>query len=233
MDKVTQKKPGKESLPQADAPINVTGSPKPMRYQWLPLVGMFTLAAFLMMLVIDGIGARSATTAGATLSPTIGAMVKRTIPELGITLDTPDSWRPPAIRDANSFVLSPTGSTQTGSTDGPFMYVVVDALNIFKNQLTFRADLSDPVEQLNALRDAINRDNARFGDAVPLSNTRYPSAQARGYERGNTEVMILMHTGDGRWIYVGLQASDEQMAWYENTVFVPAINSLALAPKKP
>ncbi len=215
---------------EADGRVPVAA--KPMRFQWIPLLGVLIGVTMLAMLVIRNIGAQQTSQTTNALPATIGPLVKRQIPELGLSLDTPSSWNPPVLKNNNSFVLSPTGSTDTSSGAGPFMYGVVDAVNVFKGEINFDATQTDPVAQLNGIIGAINRDTARFTEAVSVKYTPYPGAETRGYERGNTYIIVLMRAADGRWFYFGIQARDADMPWYENTVFLPAINSLTLTLKK-
>lgn len=157
---------------------------------------------------------------------TVGPLQTVTIPTLDVSLQAPANWKPPALRDDHSFVLSPAGSPDTSSTAGVFLYVVTDALAVFGQQLNFRADLSNPQAQLQILLDSLNRDRPRFKIVEPYLGLPYPASMARGYEQGNELTILLMNAGARGWIYIGAQAPDRQFEYYEGAVFRPASESL-------
>lgn len=198
-----------------------------MRFQWIPL--LVTLVGFLFLgsLIIQRIGAGTAQNALPEIG-TIGPLVMREFPELGLSFYVPENWKV-AMRDANSLVMSQTGSKDTVNTAGPFLYIVVDALTVFKEQINLRTDLNDPVEQLEVLIKALNRDSARFKGVQKWDATsKYPGAYVRGYERGNALELVLLRADDGRWIYAGMQAPDRPFLLYREGIFRPALDSLTL-----
>lgn len=201
---------------------------QPFRFRWLPVLGVFTGLAFLGALLIQRIG-QASLPATATLIPTVGGLVDGEA--LGLSFKQPGSWKPPAMRDANSFVISPTGSSDTSTTAGPFVYVVVDALDVFGAKYNLRTDLEDPVAQLDALINAANPTAARFEAAEPFRGSNYAAAFTRGFQRGNGQLVVLIRTDNGRWIYVGAQAPDAQFAFLEQTVFYPFVASLSLTSR--
>ncbi|MBE2194217.1 MAG: hypothetical protein IAE83_08570 [Anaerolinea sp.] len=203
-----------------------TESPTIYRMRWLPLLGIVTGILFLGALLIQKMGA--APTGVPAAPPTVTTLNTVKIESLGITLLAPQNWHAPALKDDHSFVLSPDGSSDTTSTAGPFLYGVVDALEVFSRQLTLRTDLDDPVAQLDALIKVINRDRARFTAAKPYTRAQYPAAFVEGIERGNELLIVLIKGEGGRWIYLGAQAREDQFPYYDVTVFKPAINALSL-----
>jgi hypothetical protein len=146
----------------------------------------------------------------------------------GVGLRVPENWKPPVVLDADSFILSPDGSTDTRTTAGPFLYVVVDALRVFGRRLNFRADLADPVAQLDALVGALNRQGAAFGAAAVYQGAAYPAAMVRGGERDKVLTIVLLHASNNRWIYAGALAKIDQFDYLDQAVFKPAVDSLRL-----
>jgi hypothetical protein len=183
--------------------------------------GVLSLAAMLAIRVLA-----PDTSLPAAPAATVGPLHAVTVGPWELTLNVPTTWPSAAIRDARSFVLSPTGSPDTSSTAGVFLYVVTDALKVFGEQLNFRADLSDPQAQLQILLDSLNRDRPRFKVAQPYPGLQYPAAMVRGYEQGNELTILLMNAGPRGWIYIGAQAPDRQFEYYETAVFRPASESL-------
>ena len=200
------------------------------RLQWLPVILVSTGLMLIGALAIRELGGGMP-----SQRPTpgrVGPLAEVSLEPLGVQLRTPESWPPPVVVDAHRFVLSPDGEADTRSTAGPFLFVVVDALDIFREQLTFRTDLSDPRQQLDALVDALNRNGPRFGPSEVYYGAGYPAAIVRGYERGNELTLILMRTDEGRWVYVGAQAIEADFRYYELNVFKPATDSIRLAARQ-
>jgi hypothetical protein len=159
---------------------------------------------------------------------TVGPLLSVDVEQPALTLLSPSTWKPPAALNQNGIVLSPAGSTDTSPTSGPFLLVIADSSAFFHSQYSFPRGLTDPVEQLNALVNAMQRDGPQFEPASVYSGAKYPAAITRGYERDNELTIILMNAGNDRWIYVGAQAKEIVFAYYEGTVFVPATNSITL-----
>lgn len=198
-----------------------------IRFRWIPILLAFAGIAFIATLAIERIG-RAQTPAPTAPPATVGPLVPIQVGDLGVSLLAPDDWESPVVLDANQFVLSPDGSSDTRTTAGPFLFVVIDALDVFKQRLTFRTDLSDPIAQLDALTDALNRNGPKFGAAQAYNGSPYPGAIVRGFERGNELTMILLRADSGRWVYVGAQARENDFARYERDVFLPVTNALRL-----
>jgi hypothetical protein len=165
------------------------------------------------------------------LPATVGPLDAVTVERLGLRLQAPRAWPAPIVLDDQRLVLSPTGSGDTRTTDGPFLYVVVDALELFRTQLNIRGDFDTPVDQLNEVVGALNRNGPRFKSATVYDGANYPGAIVRGYERGNELTIILLRADDGRWLYVGAQAPAPQFAYYDEIFFKPATNALMLAAR--
>jgi hypothetical protein len=159
---------------------------------------------------------------------TVGPLNPITIEDSNLSMLTPSTWKEPAVLNNNSYVLSINGSTDTSATAGPFLYVVTDALTTFQKQLTIGTGFTTPTEQLNALMEAINRSGPKFSKANPYLGAQYPGAIVHGYERGNELVIVLLNAGEKGWIYIGAQAPEQYFQYYDETVFTPAINSIAL-----
>lgn len=158
--------------------------------------------------------------------PTVGPLERERIAEL--SFEAPTNWHAPVEMGTQQFILSPDGSTSVQPDAGPFLLFIVDPLERFRQEYNVRIDFTDPIQQLNALEVAINRDAARFKEAQPYPDAPHPAAIIRGYERGNELTIILMRTDGGRWLYIGAQARDDQFEYYDDAVFRPAIRSIAL-----
>jgi hypothetical protein len=198
---------------------------QPFRVQWIPIIAVFTGLALLGALLVQRLGL-AALPSAPTLIPTVGPLIDAEL--MGLAFKQPGSWPAPVKRDAYSFVISPTGSADTATTAGTFVYVVVDALNAFRGQYNVRADLADPAAQLKALLDAANPDAPRFKDPLAFRGAKYRGAFVRGFQRGNGQLVALLRADDGSWIYIGAQAPGDQFAFLEQTVFNPLIASLSV-----
>ncbi|MCC7208015.1 MAG: hypothetical protein IT323_11960 [Anaerolineae bacterium] len=197
-----------------------------LRLAWIPIL---LVAAGLMFVGGMAILAIARPVEGTRAAPpTTGPLDAVTLDALGVRLRTPTNWAAPVVTGERRFVLSPDGNPDTSTTAGPFLFVVIDALDEFSRQLNIRTDLTDPREELDVLVDALNRERARFPAAEDYLGARYPAAIVRGFERGNELTLILMRTPDGRWIYVGAQAKEADFRYYELSVFKPATDSLEL-----
>lgn len=196
-----------------------------MRFQWIPVVAVATLAMFLGGLVLQSLTARGDT--ARPVPPTVAGLADVQVEALGLQMRAPTNWAAPAVAGPDRLVLSPDGATDTGPTAGPFLYVVADALEAFSSRLTLRTDLEDPQAQLNALLAAMNFNGPRFGEAQPYYGARYPGALVRGSDRGNEMTIVLLRGPDGRWLYVGAQAAEPDFRYYELTVFKPVTDSIA------
>jgi hypothetical protein len=197
------------------------------RYRWFLLIFVAAAAMALGGFAIQGLGAGTQDAPRGTPIPVASSVDVKVAP-FGVSLRVPENWKSPVVLDADSFILSPDGSTDTRTTAGPFLYVVVDALKVFGRRLNFRADLDDPVAQLGALVSALNRQGAAFGDAAVYQGAVYPAAMVRGSERDKVLTIVLLRAGDNRWIYAGALAKADQFAYLEQTVFKPAVDSLTL-----
>lgn len=196
------------------------------RVAWLVIL---LIAAGLMFVAALGIQAIAGRSDGARLiPPTAGPLQDAVLDALGVRMRTPSNWAAPVVTQDGRFVLSPHGDTDTSSTAGPFLFVVVDALEEFSRQLSLRTDLTEPRAELDALVEALNRDGARFPAAQEYLGAHYPAAIVRGFERGNELTLVLMRTPGGRWIYAGAQAPEPDFRYYELTVFKPVTDSLEL-----
>lgn len=195
-----------------------------IRLAWIPIL---LIAAGLMFVAGLGIQAIARPPeATRAIPPTAGPLEEVTLEALGVRLRTPNNWSAPVVTGERRFVLSPGGNPDTSTTAGPFLFVVVDALDEFSQQLNIRTDLTNPREELDVLVEALNRERARFPAAEDYLGARYPAAIVRGYERGNELTLVLMRTPQGRWIYVGAQAVEADFRNYELTVFKPVTDSL-------
>lgn len=157
---------------------------------------------------------------------TVGPLTTANLDQFGLSLLTPSTWQAPIVIDKNSFILSPTGSTDTSPNAGPFLYVVVDALKVFRDKTSFRADFADPTNQLNALVQAINRESPQYDKIVAYTDAKYPAAIIHSYERDNEEAIILINAGAKGWIYIGAQSPERFFKYYETNVFQPVVNSI-------
>lgn len=195
----------------------------------LAWIAIMLIAAGLMFVVALGLQAiASRSDVARPIPPTAGPLQETTLNALGVRMRIPSNWAAPVVTQDKRFVLSPDGNSDTSSTAGPFLFVVVDALEEFSRQLNLRTDLSEPRAQLDALVEALNRDGARFPAAEDYLGAHYPAAIVRGFERGNELTLVLLRTPDGRWIYAGAQATEPDFRYYELTVFKPVTNSLEL-----
>jgi hypothetical protein len=192
-------------------------------------------AVILLLAVLVGCNAPKPTPAqGPTPKPTVtpvvtaGPLVEIDIDKPRISVRVPSTWKISPPLNENSIVLSPTGSADTSTTAGPFLLITVDNSAYFHSRLSFPAGLTNPVQQLDALINAMNRDGPQFDPATPYSGSTYPAAITRGFERDNELTIVLMNAGNDRWIYVGAQASEKTFGYFEGTVFTPAINSITL-----
>jgi len=159
---------------------------------------------------------------------TVGPLNTLDIPELGLSLQSPSAWPAPALREGNA-VISPTGTADTSASAGPFLFLIADAAKLAgRSSITLRSDISDPSTQLNTLLDALNRDGPRFSKAEPYAGTRYPAAVVTGFEKDNQMMIVLLHAGENRWIYVGVQSKELYFSYYNETVFAPAIKSITV-----
>jgi hypothetical protein len=158
---------------------------------------------------------------------TVGPAASRDIDNPALTILAPSSWKTSRLPD-NSVVLSPTGAGDTSSTADPFLLVLVQDSTYFRNKMNFRADLTDPVEQLAAVLVALNRSGPKFDKPIAYQGAKYPAAITRGFERDNELTIVLMNAGNDRWIYIGAQSQEALFPYYDDTVFRPATNSLTL-----
>ncbi len=197
------------------------------RYRWFLLIFILAAVAALGSFAIQGLGATTQD-APAPATVAVASLVSVKVAPFGISLRVPENWKAPVALDANSFILSPDGSTDTRTTAGPFLYVVVDALQVFGKRLNFRADLDDPVAQLDALVNALNRQGSNFGDATVYQGSAYPAAIVRGDERDKILTIVLLRASNNRWIYAGAMAKADQFPYLEQAVFKPAVDSLTL-----
>lgn len=227
---MTEQPAAENTHPQPDSTPPPEERP-PVRTMWFVILGGFTVIMFLILLLMQSLGQSSAAAVATPTPPTIGELVEVSLPEVGITLLSPKAWAKPAIIDQQRLVLSEDGSGDTRTTAKPFLFIVVDAMPLFQQQLTFRADYDDPVTQLDALIAAINRDRARFDPAEIYTGSPYPAAITRGVERGNELTIVLLRGPDNRWIYVGAQAPVSQFRYYERDVFLPSTNAIRLMPR--
>ena len=196
----------------------------------LLLLGVTVLTACEPMPVPPTLAPALALRATVVPAATVGPLASAAIPEAGVTLMTPTSWKPPvAISDAAA-VISPTGSTDTTYSAGVFM-LVGDAHKLAKEKLTFnfRDDISDPVQQLTLLLAAINLDAPNWTTAEVFSGAQYPAAVSVGFDRDNELTIVLINAGNNRWIYVGTQAPERNYTYYNSAVFEPAIASITPA----
>jgi hypothetical protein len=163
-----------------------------------------------------------------TLLPeaTVGALRPFDAASLGFTMVIPENWKP--ALNADNLVLSPSGTADTSSTAEPFLYVIYDAAKVLPSKITFnfRSDITDPVEQLNLLMEALMRTGPKFDRAQKYNGAHYPAAITTGFERDNQLIVVLMNAGNNRWIYAGAQSIERYFSYYETTVFRPALNAL-------
>ncbi len=202
--------------------------------QLRPIRVSFALAVLVLVISGCGYGGNGQTTqtrtpnASAAPAATVGPLAGAEIEKPALSLLAPSTWKPPVVLDDHRLVLSPDGSTGTQPEDGPFLFIVVDALQVFRSQVAFREDFTDPIQQLDALLNSINRDSARFSTPAAYDSAKYPGAMTRGYERGNVLTIVLLRSENNRWIYVGAQAIERLFPYYESAVFKPVTDSLAL-----
>ncbi len=165
-----------------------------------------------------------------TVAPeaTVGPLTSVTIEKPALTMLSPSTWKAPVALNDNGVVLSATGTNDTSSTAGPFLLVIVDKSEYFHSRMSFPPGFTDPVEQLNAMIDALNRDGPQFEPASIYVGSKYPAAITRGFERDNEQTIVLMNAGNDRWIYVGAQSREVTFPYYEGAVFIPATNSITL-----
>jgi hypothetical protein len=170
-------------------------------------------------------------TPGPTTVPqaTVGPLNPASIAKLGISLVSPAMWKPPALLNDNSYVISQDGSTDTSSTAGPFVLLIVGDSNYFHSKLSFPAGLTDPVDQLNAIVAALNLLGPEIGIVVPYTFAKYPGAIVRTYERGNEMTITLLKGPNDKWVYIGAQAKEVFFKYYEDNVFSPIANALTLS----
>lgn len=160
---------------------------------------------------------------------TVGALAEMRFDALGITVKTPSTWKPPAT-DAETIVISPSGNLNIDSTAGTFLYILPDAAKTLSRRfsVSFRSVVTDPMEQLKLVVDAVNRNGPRFGQPQAYTGTQYPAASVTGFERGNQVTLVLIYAGDQRWVMVGTQALEALHPYYNATVFEPALQSLTV-----
>jgi hypothetical protein len=159
---------------------------------------------------------------------TVGPLSSITLDGAGLTLMVPSSWGPPQTLADGSIVISADGSTNTTPGAAPFVYIIPDAVTIFRQRLNSPTVLDDPVQQLNKLIEALNRDAPRFPASKLYEGGKYPAASTVGFERNNQLSMMLMNAGNGRWLYIGTQAPELYYSYYNEAVFKPVINSITL-----
>lgn len=186
-------------------------------------------------LVLAGCGSSPSVTPTAVSTPkvtqipdaTVGPLAQTDIPSLGLTMLTPSTWKAPVALNDTTYVISPNGSTDTSATAGPFI-LIGDAEKIARSRLnfSFRRDVSDPRQQLDALMAAINFDAPSFTAAAAYYGAKYPGAVSVGFARDNELNIILLDTGDSHWLYIGTQAPERYFAYYNDSVFKPAIASI-------
>ena len=168
---------------------------------------------------------------GPTLLPqaTVGALAMVDVPQLGVRLMAPTNWPAPVSLSDSSVILSATGSTDTSYTAGPFM-LIADAGKLAQARMgyTMPPDISDPSQQLDLIVQAINQDAPSFTRARPFTTAKYPAASVVGFDRDNQLTIILLNVGNGRWLYVGIQALQRYHSYYEQTVFNPVVNSITV-----
>jgi hypothetical protein len=182
---------------------------------------IFGAISFAFMLLLDTMVPRGAAQA---VLPEISELASVEIG--GTRFDAPTNWNAPTMLENGSIILSPDGSTSVQPNAGPFVLFIQNPLERFAADLNIRTDLTDPVAQLDAIVEALNRNGPRFKAAQPYTDAPHPAAFIKGYERGNELSIILMRTDDGRWLYVGLQARDAEFEYYDSRVFRPAIQSV-------
>ncbi len=158
----------------------------------------------------------------------VGSLHSVTIDSLGVTMLAPANWQPPVALDANRIILSRDGSTDTSPSAEAFVLVVAGDAKYFQSRLNFREGVTDPVEQLNILLKIINRDSPEVGKVAAYATAKYPAAMVRSFERSNEMTITLLNVGQDRWIYVGTQAPEKYFPYYEDALFKPAIDSIAL-----
>jgi hypothetical protein len=159
---------------------------------------------------------------------TVGPLSNLSLDKYKVTMLSPSTWAVPQSLGDDSFILSPDGSIDTSRTAGPFLYVVLDAMNALGKRYTFNANLDDPAKQLDEVMSGMNWTAPKFSAAVAYTEAKYPGAIVRGFERGNEITFTLLKAGDKNWILIGVQAPERYYDYYDSTVFTPVINSLAL-----
>jgi hypothetical protein len=186
----------------------------------------FALASLLGMLAMETLAPPQRTPPGVTATPL--PLRDLTVAQPALTLRLPAVWSAPVVIDAQTVLVSPQGSRDTGPMAGPFLLIITDALPSFSLRLAFRTDYTDPRQQLDALITALNRTAVRFSRAKQYDGSPYPAAITRGYERGNELTIVLLNAGERGWVYVGAQAKETDFAYYEAAVFAPLTNALRL-----
>jgi hypothetical protein len=160
---------------------------------------------------------------------TVGVLETVNIEKFNVSLLAPTTWQPPALTD-DSIVISPAGSTDTAPTAGVLMYIIPDAANTLGKRVTFtfKPEVSDPVQQLALLMEAINVDQYRFSTPEKYEGAKYPAAMVTGFALDNQVSILLMNAGNNRWLYVGLQAPEKYFKYYNSVVFQPVTNSIVV-----
>ncbi|HLY24710.1 MAG TPA: hypothetical protein VKQ72_00115 [Aggregatilineales bacterium] len=160
---------------------------------------------------------------------TVGPLAMVDAPQVGISLLAPSGWPAPVAFADSAVILSPTGSTDTSYTAGPFM-LIADAGKLAQSRIgyTLRSDISDPSQQLDLLVQGINQDAPSFTRARPFTTANYPAASVVGFDRDNELTIILLNLGNGHWLYVGIQALQRNYSYYEQNVFNPVVNSITV-----